>query len=92
MLVTPRSVSGTSTVPLTKMAEVSNPDPDQDVININDEDDWQDIGPANIEEARAYLEKVDMVFKNLNLLLQDDRKDVLASMVNLFKKLAAKHW
>ena len=70
---------------------------DPDIINIPDEgdegdNDWQDVGPINIEEAKAYKEKVDAIFKTMSMILTDDRKDAIHVTVTTFKKLAAKHW
>ena len=33
------------------------------------EDGWQDIGPINVTEAKAYKEKVDEIFDTLLLML-----------------------
>ena len=72
-------------------------DKEPKVINISDngeegEDDWQDIGPVNVAEAKANKDKVEDVFETLSLMLKDDRKDAILATVTAFKKLAVKHW
>lgn len=74
------------------MTEGGDPGPFQEVNNIDDDDDWKDIGTVNVSEVRAYQEKVDVIFETLRMLLQDDRKDALATTIQLFKRLASKHW
>ena len=77
-------------------AMASRSDKEPEVIDIpddgNEEDDWQDVSPVNVAEAKAYKDKVEEVFKTLSLMLKDDRKDTIPAMVTTFKKLAAKHW
>ena len=87
------TLSGCSRVPhdyvcnkLPKMASGGEKVPE--VIDIPDNGNDEDVGPVNVQEARAYKEKVEEVFNTLSLMLNDDWKDAIPA----FKKLAAKHW
>ena len=65
---------------------------DPEVIEVPDDDYWQDMGPINVKEAATYKEKVDKVFEMMSLMIVDDYKDAVHTTVTSFKKLAAKHW
>ena len=65
-----------------------------EVINITDDDeeDWPEMGPVNVSEAKRYVDKITDIFNNLSELLHADQKDVIPTMIRIFCKLVVKHW
>ena len=75
------------------MAEPGPFKPTGDVIMVEDDpDNFLEAGPQNPAEAHAYMDKLDVIFSNMDDLLNNDRKDTLQVTVAALKKTMAKHW
>ena len=64
------------------------------MINIREDDeeeDWPEMGPVNVSEAKHYVDKITDIFDNLSDLLHEDCKDALPNMIRSFHKLVVKH-
>ena len=64
-----------------------------EVINIPDdieeeeEDDWPESGPVNLQEAKAYMDHINDVFDTMAEMLHNDNKDAQPKCIRTFKKL-----
>ena len=75
------------------MAKPGPSKPTGDVIIIKDDpNDFPEAGPQNPAEAHGYIDKLDVIFSNMNDLLTDNRKDMLQVTVAALRKTMAKHW
>ena len=63
-----------------------------DDIEEEEEDDWTESGPVNLEEAKAYTDHINDVFNTMAEMLHNDNKDKLPKCIRTFKKLIVKDW
>ena len=63
-----------------------------DDIEEEDEDDWPESKPVNLQEAKAYTDHINDVFDTMAEMLHSDNKDTLPKCIRTFKKLIAKDW
>ena len=68
-----------------------------EVITIPDnveeeEDDWPESGPVNLQEAKEYTDCINDIFDTMVEMLHNDTKDALPKCIRTFKKLIAKDW
>ena len=59
-----------------------------DYIEEEEEDDWPELGPVNLQEAKAYTDRINDVFDTMH----NDNKDALQKCIRTIKKLIAKDW
>ena len=63
-----------------------------DNIEEEEEDEWPESGPVNLQEAKAYTDHINNVFDTMAEMLHNDNKDALPKCIRTFKKLIAKDW
>ena len=68
-----------------------------EVITIPDdveeeEDDWPELGPVNLQEAKAYTDHINDIFDTMAEMLHNNNKDALPKCIRTFKKLIVKDW
>ena len=63
-----------------------------DDIEEEEEDDWPESGPVNLQEAKAYTDHINNVFDTMAEMLHNDKKDALPKCIRTFKKLIAMKW
>ena len=63
-----------------------------DDVEEEEEDDWPESGPVNLQEAKAYSDHINDVFDSMAEVLHNDNKDALPKCIRTFKKLIAKDW
>ena len=63
-----------------------------DNIEEEEEDDWPELGPVNLQEAKAYTDCINDVFDTMAEMLYNDNKDALPKCIRTFKKLIMKDW
>ena len=61
-------------------------------IEEEEEDDWPESGPVNLQEAKKYMDHINDVFDTMAEMLHSDNKDALPKCIRTFKKLIAKDW
>ena len=57
-----------------------------------EEDDWPESGPVNLQEAKEYTDHINDVFDTMAEMLHSNNKDTLPKCIRDFKKLIAKDW
>ena len=57
----------------------------EDLVVINDDDDWPDVGPQNPEEAQVYE-----VYPEAQV--KEDRNDVLPITISTLKQIISRYW
>ena len=63
-----------------------------DNVEEEEEDDWSESGPVNLQEAKAYMDQINDVFDTMAEMLHNDNKDALPKCIRTFKKLIVKDW
>ena len=63
-----------------------------DDIEEEEEDDWPELGPVNLQEAKKYTDHINDVFDTMAEMLHSDNKDALPKCIRNFKKLIVKDW
>ena len=63
-----------------------------DNVEEEEEDDWPESGPVNLQEAKAYTDHINNVFDTMAEMLHNNNKDALAKCIRTFKKLITKDW
>ena len=63
-----------------------------DDVEEEEEDDWPESGPVNVQEAKAYMDCINNVFDTMAEMLHNNNKDTLPKYIRTFKKLIAKDW
>ena len=63
-----------------------------DNVEEEEEDDWPELGPVNLQEAKAYTDCINDVFNTMAEMLHSDNKDTLPKCIRTFKKLIVKDW
>ena len=63
-----------------------------DVPDDDDDEDWPEMGPVNILEAKRYVDKITDIFYNLSKLLHSDWKDYIPTTIRSFHRLVVRHW
>ena len=63
-----------------------------DNVEEEEEDDWPESGPVNLQEAKAYTDCINSVFDTMAEVLHSDNKDALPKCIRAFKKLIMKDW
>ena len=64
----------------------------EDLVVINDDDDWPDVGPQNPEEVRMYQDHINKIFNTFTSLLKEDRKDALPITIRTLKQVISRYW
>ena len=63
-----------------------------DDIEKEEEDDWPESGPVNLQEAKAYTDCINDVLDTMAEMLHNDNNDALPKCIRTFKKLIVKDW
>ena len=63
-----------------------------DDVEEEEEDDWPESGPVNLQEAKKYMDHINDVFDTMAEMLHSNNKDALPKCIRTFKKLIAKDW
>ena len=63
-----------------------------DNVEEEEEDDWPESGPVNLQEAKKYMDCINDVFDTMAEMLHSDNKDALPKCIRTFKKLIVKDW
>ena len=63
-----------------------------DDIEEEEEDDWPESEPVNLQEAKEYRDCINDVFDTMVEMLHSDNKDALPKCIRAFKKLIVKDW
>ena len=63
-----------------------------DNVEEEEEDDWPESGPVNLQEAKAYMDCINDVFDAMAEMLHNNNKDTLPKCIRTLKKLIAKDW
>ena len=63
-----------------------------DNVEEEEEDDWSESGPVNLQEAKKYMNRINDAFDTMAEMLHSDSKDALPKCFRTFKKLIAKDW
>ena len=63
-----------------------------DNVEEEEEDDWPESGPVNLQEAKAYMDCINDMFDTIAEMLHSDNKDALPKCIRTFKKLIVKDW
>ena len=63
-----------------------------DDIEEEEEDDWPELGPVNLQEAKEYTDCFNNMFDTMAEMLHSDNKDTLPKCIRAFKKLIVKDW
>ena len=58
----------------------------------DDEEDWPESGPVNLNKAPKYTDQVNEIFDNMAEMLHSDDKEALPKCIQNFQKLIVKHW
>ena len=56
-----------------------------------EEEDWPESGPVNVNEAQKYINQINEIFDGMAEMLHSD-KDALPKCICNFHKLIMKHW
>ena len=65
---------------------------ESDSFEEEEEDDWPESGPVNLQKAKAYTDHINDVFNTMVEMLHSDNKDTLPKCIRTFKKLIVKDW
>ena len=57
-----------------------------------EEDDWPELGPVNLQEAKKYMDCINDKFDTMAEMLHSDNKDTLPKCIRAFKKWIVKDW
>ena len=63
-----------------------------DDVEEEGEDDWPELGPVNLQEAKEYMDQINDIFDTMAEMLHSDNKDILPKCIRTFKKLIVKDW
>ena len=63
-----------------------------DDVEEEEEDDWPELGPVNLQEAKAYTDCINDVFDTMAEMLHNNNKDTLPKCIRTFNKLIVKDW
>ena len=75
-----------------KMASQELPEIITILDNVEEEDDWPESGPVNLQEAKKYMDCINDVFDTMAEMLHSDKNDALPKCIRTFKKLIVKDW
>ena len=67
-------------------------DPNVIIVPDDEDDDWPNPGPQNLEEVQEYTDKLVEIFDNFSKMIHQYQKDALPKTIQNLKKLMAKHW
>ena len=57
-----------------------------------EEDDWPESGPVNLQEAKEYMDHINDVFDTMAEMSHSNNKDTLPKCIRAFKKSIVKDW
>ena len=63
-----------------------------DDVEEEEEDDWPESGPVNLQEAKEYMDHINDMFDTIAEMLHSDNKDALPKCIRTFKKLIVEDW
>ena len=63
-----------------------------DEVEEEEEDDWLELGPVNLQEEKEYMDHINDMFDTMAEMLHSDNKDTLPKCIRAFKKLIVKDW
>ena len=63
-----------------------------DDVEEEEEDDWPELGPVNLQEAKEYMDHINHMFDTMAEMLHSNNKGALPKCIRAFKKLIVKDW